>query len=326
MAEIKYRGLSLQCAPGQTVLERLEADGCAPPSSCRTGQCQTCLMRAKRGAVPAQAQVGLKDSWRAQGLFLACVCCPDQDLEVVDPTEVAPLIEATIVSRERVAPKIWRVRLRPEAAFAYRAGQFVTVVRPSDRLSRPYSLASVPALDPYLELHVQRVQGGKMTQWLCETVQVGDTVQLRGPAGNCFYLAESSQPLLLVGTATGLAPLIGVVRDALNAGHRGPVSLYHGSRNGEGLYLRAELDALVAKHGNLRVVRRVLEGASPDGAEAGSLEDAVFDDKPALADAKAFLCGAPAFVGKLKRRLFLAGMSLGSISSDPFESAAPPPS
>lgn len=322
MARITYRGQGFEAEDGQTVLECLERAGCAPPSSCRSGQCQSCLMKATEGTLPTAAQQGLKDAWREQGLFLACVCRPTADLTIAD-AGAALEVAGRLVEREVLSDEVVRVRLATDAPLDHRAGQFVSVIRPSDGLTRPYSVASLPS-EPYLELHVRRVPHGRMSAWLCDEAEVGEALRLRGPAGECFYVADPDQPLVLAGTSTGLAPLVGIVRDALSRGHRGPIALYHGSLRATGLYLADELAALAA-HDNVRVVRSVLEGPVPDGVEQQALDALVLGGGHDLKAARAWLCGAPELVRLVKRKLFLAGMPLKAIASDPFVVAAAPP-
>lgn len=271
-------------------------------------------MRATSGPIPQEAQVGLKDTWKAQGLFLACVCRPTEDLDVCEATGGDVESSGVVSAHEVVGDDVVKVVVRPQHAIGYRAGQFMHIVRPGDRLSRPYSIASTTP--DALEFHIRRVADGRMSGWLCDEARVGERVSLRGPSGSCFYVADPEQPLLLIGTSTGLAPILGVARDAIAHGHRGPIALYHGSARAQGLYLGDELEAL-AREPNVSVARYVLGGPAPKGAIVGAIEDDVLarDD---LASAKAWVCGAPSFVSGLKRKLFLAGMALGDISSDAF--------
>jgi len=319
MARIRFGDTTHELQPGESVLECLErCTGSARPSSCRSGSCQSCLMKATAGDVPAEAQAGLKDTWRAQGFFLACVCKPSDDLEVCDVDDEGVETPGVVTLREALSSDVVRLRIQPESDFVHTAGQFANLVRPHDRLARPYSIASLPG--EALEFHVRRVEGGQLSPWLCDTAAPGDAIGLRGPSGECIYAAEPDQPLVLAGTSTGLAPLLGIVRDALARGHQGTITLHHGSRLQRGLYLADELAAL-AERPNVTVHRHVLEGPAEAGVQVGSLEDALLarDD---LADARAWLCGAPAFVAGLKRRLFLAGVPLRNIASDAFTMAS----
>ena len=62
-----------------------------------------------------------------------------------------------------------------------------------------------------------------MSGWLGTEARPGEAVRLQGPVGECFYVpGQPEQPLLLAGTGTGLAPLYGIVRDALAAGPHRP--------------------------------------------------------------------------------------------------------
>ena len=322
---LRYAGRTIPLGGAQTVLEALEAEGVAVPNSCRAGACQSCTMRVVSGELPGGAQVGLSPAKRELGHFLACVCRPTEDLDIADLGDSAE-VSATIAEVSRTSGEVLLVRLRCASPLSYRPGQFITLLRP-DGLARAYSLASVPALDGEqdLLLHVRHYPQGAMSGWLAEA-PCGAQVGVRGPAGECFYVAATKdEPLLLVGTGTGLAPLYGIVRDALEQGHRGPLTLLYGARRAEDLYLRGELAALTAEHENLEVIASALEvgdAADVDGRplDTIALERAEASRTP---DLRVFLCGAPELVNGLRRRLFIAGVPLRSIFADAFLPSAP---
>lgn len=323
MVTLRYQDRVLDVEDGETVLDALERGGFAPRSSCRGGACQACVLRAREGAVPAKAQQGLKDAWQAQGYFLACQARPTTDLDVVDADDAGAEVRATLTERRVVNDDIAVLRLACAEPFAFLAGQFVHVVR-GDGVSRPYSLASLPT-DEGVELHVRRRAGGALSPWLVDEIAPGAAVVLRGPYGSCTYVAgRPEQPLLLVGVSTGLAPLYGVVRDALAAGHTGPITLYRGALARSGLYLDDELAALQAAHPQVTVVSCALDPEGDPDVRSVPLDRAVLDDHPAPAGARAFLCGDPPLVQGLKKKLFLAGMPLKDIHSDPFLAATAP--
>lgn len=316
MGSIAYRGVTLECLPNETVLERLERAQHDIPFSCRSGSCQACTMQADAGSVPAQAQRGLSATQRARGLFLACVCRPTEHLSISDPASTR--VRATLVGRRWVASDIVVLELRPASSLGLRAGQFVQVVR-SDGLARPYSVANPPT-DGSIELHVRVVPDGKMSHWLASELELGDPLELRGPFGSCFYTEDApDRPLLLAGISTGLAPLLGVTRDALARGHRGPITLYHGAADPQGLYLRPELEAMASRHDNLEVRWCTLASAEPDPTlVVGSLPELVTRENPEPRDIRAYLCGDSGFVSQMRRKLFLSGTSAKEIFSDSF--------
>lgn len=231
------------------------------------------------------------------------------------------LMPATVQSLVRLNEKIARLRLRTDQSVEYRAGQFVNVRR-ADGLIRSYSLASVPQQHDYLELHVQHNDGGRMSGWIHDRLKKGDTLQVSTPRGECYYRADSpDQPLLLIGTGSGLAPLYGVIRDALHSGHRGPIWLYHGSRMHSGLYLVDELRALAGMHQNFYYVPCLSGESGIDGIISSRADAAALQQHPKLKDWRVFLCGHPAMVMSAKRSAYLAGATLNDIHSDAFVSA-----
>ena len=313
MPTVEYAGTTCELQENESVLDGLLRAGESIPYSCKSGNCGSCLMQATtREAVPARAQLGLKDAWKAAGYFLACVCHPAQDL-IATAVGAETKIAAAIVSLDRLSDTVLRVRLITESPFEYRAGQYLTLLR--DGLARSYSIASLPT-DGAIELHVRLLPNGRMGQWLASEARphrLGSAeLHVQGPSGDCFYLrGREDQTLLLAGTGTGLAPLYGIARDALRHGHRGPVQLFHGAATAAGLYLQQELAALAHAHENFIYTPTVL-------ATDGPIDQAVLTRFPKLQGHRAFLCGDPAIVQSLKRKLFVGGAALNDIHADAF--------
>jgi NAD(P)H-flavin reductase/ferredoxin len=320
MAGIELGGRRYDCAPGESVLDALLRQGVEVAHSCRSGACLTCLLRAAAGAPPEAAQRGLRPTLRDQGYFLACQCRPTGDLLVRDAADGGLYGRAEVAAVERLSPQVAKVALAPATELYYHPGQFVTLRRPADGLARSYSLASVPRLDRHLELHVKRLPGGAMSGWIYDELRAGQTLDLQGPNGACYYLpGRPDQALLLIGNGTGLAPLIGILRDALADGHRGPVHLYHGTRRAEGLYMHQSLSALAVRHDNVAYHPCLSGPQVAAGCRAGRAEAVAFADHPDLAGWRVFLCGYPPMVQAARRRAYLAGAALADIHADAFE-------
>jgi CDP-4-dehydro-6-deoxyglucose reductase, E3 len=197
----------------------------------------------------------------------------------------------------------------------------VTIIREGG-LARSYSIASL-ADDSDLELHVRRITGGKMSGWLHDEARIGDRVSVLGPSGECFYVpGKEDQPILLVGTGTGLAPLYGILRDALRHGHRGPIHLFHGALHKGGLYLVEELRRLVQSHSHVVYTPTVLNSGGTDDLAIGPIDQVVLKRFPKLTGWRGYVCGDPALVQSLKKKLFLSGMASREIFADAFLPAA----
>lgn len=320
MPSLDYQGELVALQDGESVLDALLRNGIKAAHSCKAGSCGSCLMRATSGSVPAKAQLGLKESWKAQGYFLACVCRPEEDLAVsVVGSDVR--LGATIRALDLLSHDVVRVRLHCDQALSFRPGQYVTVLREGG-LARSYSIASLPD-ESALELHVRRISGGKMSGWFHDSAQVGERVSVLGPSGECFYVpGKEDQPILLAGTGTGLAPLYGIIRDALRHGHRGPIHLFHGALHRGGLYLVEELRRLAGLYPHLTYTPAVLNGSESDDVAVGPIDQVILKQFPKLGGWRGFLCGDPALVNTLKKRLFLSGMASRDIYADAFIPAA----
>lgn len=318
MSQLTYRNAAVSIEPGEDVLSALLRAEIDAPHSCRAGICQSCLHRAIEGTPSAASQEGLTEAQKAQGYFLACVCVPETPLSVIPLEEAATRSEVVVRAIDRLSDEVTRLYLGHDSDFSYRPGQFLELIAP-DGLSRHYSIASVPEEDPHVELHIRLHRGGRMSGFVADQLSSGDRLRVAGPLGTCFYEGvDPDQPVTLVGAGTGLAPLVGILRDALRRGHRGPIRLYHGARERKGLYLHDLLEALAAKRDNFVYVPRVLNDSRPHG---GDVAAAVLEQENALADTAFFLCGGERLVGRLKRDLFMKGAALKQIRSDVFAPA-----
>jgi len=316
---IKFENQTFVPDENESLLDCLLRHGIAVAYSCRNGICQTCLMRAIEGDPPASSQKGLKDSQISQRYFLACSCYPQAELEVVLPDSQNFRFQSRVLEKTFLSDSVLRLRISRPDNFNYYAGQYLTIFK-SDTLGRSYSLASVPAVDPYLEFHIQVLPNGKVSQWLAHEIAVNEPVVISEPLGNCIYTGDAkNNPLLLIGTGTGLAPLMGIVRQAINENHQPEIRIYHGVRTNADLYLDKDLKSLAERHDNLHYFPCVTrELPTEPGARQGRANVLALEDNRALKDVSVYICGNPDMVNSTKRQIFLAGASLQNIHADPF--------
>jgi CDP-4-dehydro-6-deoxyglucose reductase, E3 len=327
--------VSLECRPGETVLSALGRQGVRVPSACQAGVCRACLVRALHGDPGPDGSAGLEDALRADGYFLACQARPAGDLTMAlaggDIYTPARLLS---VRREGAA---LRVRVRPERALNFRAGQHVALRIPGTdaELVRVYSFANGPdeADRDGAEFYVRVYPGGAMSTWLA-SARPGAELSLGRPSGTCCYQpGEPGAPLLLAGTGTGVAPLAAAARDALARGHHGPIVLLRGAADPSGLYpdehLPSEpvrLRTCVLSRGEDIVAAAVAEytALANRSAPGGSPRTSATPGTPiarVTSEAQVYLCGGPGVVARTRRALFLAGQSLRRIHCDAFSPA-----
>lgn len=318
MANLTIEKKTYSCQPDETVLDALLRGNVNISYACKKGSCHSCMVRCLNGAPPETAQVGLKSTLKAHHHFLACLCHPEQDMTLKLPDQSEFYTDGTVVVNAMLNRNTLLLVIAFKDAFEFNAGQFVNLQRP-DGLTRSYSIANTPQESNTLEFHIRRLPGGKFSEWLHDEIRAGDTIAVSEPRGHCFYLPERrEQGLLLVGTGTGLAPLAGILTDALAHGHSGPIHLFHGSREVEDLYRTDELRQLAAQHQNFHYIPCLSGSHVPEGFTAGRANDAALATLGDLKGWRIFLCGHPDMVNQTKITAFLKGASSMDIYADAF--------
>lgn len=319
-AHISFSDARFALNDGETVLDCLLRNGITVPHSCCSGVCQSCLMQLAEGPMQQEAQKGLKPALQKQGYFLACQFIPAADIVVDLPDNAGIACRATVRSKTMLNHNVVRLELETAEPFACEPGQYVTVIN-ADGVARSYSVANNPATDRCIELHIRLIADGAMSTFVRDRLQPGDSLTLRGPAGTCFYVQEegSDYPIILAGTGTGLAPLIGIAKQALGCGHQGAIKLFHGALRASDLYLNVELSKLANTHANFEYRPCVLNGDACGDYVTGDVGEIVMASLPAdKKSARLFLCGAPEMVNAMRRKAFLNGIASKNIFADPF--------
>ena len=194
------------------------------------------------------------------------------------------------------------------AVMAHLPGQYIglRVVVDGVEQRRNYSL-SAPANGKRLRISVKREAGGKVSNFLHDQVQVGDTLQLFPPAGH-FTLQESSKPLVLISGGVGITPTLPMLATALAA--QRPVTFIHCARDRSVHAFRERIDQLAAEHPQLTRYycydRAVPEDAVD--AEGYLTEQRLGEWLPASRDADVYFLGPRPFMHVLKRSLHSLGV------------------
>ncbi len=319
MKTVIYKGNHYRCRDDETLLEAFQRQGAEVQFSCRYGVCHTCMLRSESGSLPQEAQRGINQELQDKGYFLPCKCHPVDDMRIADPLKSDLFIDAVIVEKTMLTEDIVRILLEPMKNFSYRAGQFINLRHP-DGTVRSYSLASTAEEDYLLELQIRRQPEGKVSVWLCDSITVGETVSIQGPEGECYYREDSlTKPLLLIGAGTGLAPLVGIVREALAMNMAEEIHLYHGDRHHCDLYLHDFLNELAERHPQFHYTACLsIEQPLQAGILPGRVNDIALSRHPDLVDSTIYLAGSPKMVEATKAALELKGLTGQNIYSDPF--------
>jgi ferredoxin-NADP reductase len=106
--------------------------------------------------------------------------------------------------------------------------------------SRSYSVASAPDQSGEVELTVERLPEGEVSEFLHDNVVAGDELEVRGPIGG-WFVWRGDAPALLIGGGSGVVPLMAMLRHARRLGRSDLVRLVVSVRTPADLYYADEL-------------------------------------------------------------------------------------
>jgi ferredoxin-NADP reductase len=216
-------------------------------------------------------------------------------------------VSARVLSNEAETPTTRRIRLALDGApFSYHAGQAASLS--AGGAPTPYSIASSPSetrLEDWLEFLI-KVDGSTRFGAVVERLPVGAGVDVTGPTGT-FTLERvpGDAPLLFIAGGTGIAPMRSMIRDAIDTGRRGSLSLVYSSRTPDEFAYMRELREL-SSEGRLNLVL-TLTGDAEDWAHARGRTGAIHLADFLEPSTVAFICGPRAMVTDLPTALASLG-------------------
>ncbi|MEV6767683.1 ferredoxin--NADP reductase [Nocardia sp. NPDC051030] len=211
--------------------------------------------------------------------------------------------------------------------FTYQPGQFLTLRIPSEltgSVSRCYSLASSPYTDDKPKVTVKRTVDGYASNWVCDNVTAGSTLEVLPPSG-VFTPKNLDEDLLLFAAGSGITPVMAILKSALARGN-GRIVVVYANRDHESVIFAAELRELADKHPQRLVVIHWLEHL-----QGLPTADALATLTKPYAGFEAFMCGPKPFMDRVHDALGSIGMPrnrthaevFNSLSGDSFADVAP---
>jgi len=334
--KIKYQNQVFNCRQDETLIEAFNRHGIIVNFSCKKGSCHVCMMQCESGTIPEPSQKGLKSEYINSHYFLPCSCNPESDMSVISIKPESLFNSAIIHSKEILSVDICRILIEPGDAFNYKPGQYINLRRITSGTARSYSLVSHPD-DYFIELHVKKMPNGELSSWIFDELKTGDEIQYQGPIGDSYYqqIENTDIPLILIGKGTGIAPLYGVLLDALRNSHSAQLSIYHEGYTADDLYLHDKLLSLDKQHSNINYFACVdeplhnpISGNQISSNSALTLLENTLDEKlnsklantlNNTATPAFFTSGSPEFIASIKTLLKHHNIPGINIFSDSFD-------
>ncbi len=233
-------------------------------------------------------------------------------------------------------------------AYAFRAGQYLTLRAPpgdlarrapgGEAMRRSYSICSGPN-DGELRIAVKRVADGLFSTWANRSLRPGDAIDVMTPTGRFGVAAGAGLTHVAFAAGSGITPVLSIARSVLDGGPDGRFVLFYGNRRLADMLFREALEELKDRHMGRFSVFHVL---SQEQGDVPVLNGRLDGDKarlvlrhivPAAAVDHFYLCGPGGMIDGVGAALRGLGVPDGRVHAERFVSAfagtprpvAPPP-
>ncbi|MCG3864064.1 MULTISPECIES: hybrid-cluster NAD(P)-dependent oxidoreductase [unclassified Photobacterium] len=232
-------------------------------------------------------------------------------------------LQLTCVEREDIAQDFTTFWLEShqenQALPTYLPGQHLPIQLEvnGEYISRRYTLSSSPSRPGRYAISVKRVNDGRISNWLHEHFQVGDTLVSESPSGD-FHLGVHTDKLLLLSGGSGVTPMMSMLRYLSDHDLVRDVVFYHQCRTEADIPYLEELRAIEEKHPSLDL-RIVLTQPKRDWqGESGRLSIGHLAMMSDLDKRQVFVCGPDAFMSSAKKLLLNMGMAASRYHQEAF--------
>lgn len=206
----------------------------------------------------------------------------------------------------------------------FKAGQYMQLEAPKyakskQRVSRAYSISSIPEMHKSVQLIIRRVPEGICTTWVHDYMKLGDIVNLTGPFGD-FFIRDSESDIIFIAGGSGKAPIKSMLEDMQKKNSKRKMTYFFGARALKDLYLTEYMQDFEKKLYDFNYIPVL---SAPDdndnwGGKTGYIPAHI---KDVLRDAKnteAYLCGSPGMIAAVEKSLIENGIPKENIYYDSF--------
>ena len=216
-----------------------------------------------------------------------------------------PTFTISCISKHTIARSVVAFTFSKPEGFAFKAGQFVLfdvplIENPEDIQTRALSIASAPQENELLFVAKMK-DGGRISRWIEEVLDVGTVATIKGPFGNFKINTETSHEYAFIATSTGVAPFRSMILEALEQGITSRMDLIFGVRSEEDLFWKEECEKLAQDHQNVFVHFAL---SSPSGewtGHRGRVQTLVPLIIRNFLQRSVYVCGSPEMTKELKQ-------------------------
>ncbi|MFJ7745913.1 NO-inducible flavohemoprotein [Peribacillus sp. NPDC097295] len=224
----------------------------------------------------------------------------------------------TVVEKVRESDVITSFYLKPadgDSIPSFLPGQYLTVrmeIQGEQYLfNRQYSLSDAPGKE-YFRISVKKDKtgispDGRVSNYLHESIQVGDSIDITVPAGDFTLDNKMQTPLVFLSGGVGITPFMSMIHALADQQSERDIQFIHASENGAVQPFREELTGLTEKLRNYQL-SFVYKNPSQDDQNLPNYEKKGYMDAELLGnhlkpDADYYVCGPVPFMKSIVTHL-----------------------
>lgn len=208
----------------------------------------------------------------------------------------------------------------------YSAGQHLTIKvnRHGEILYRTFSISSVPNAGNSLTLTIKKIKDGKVTNYLADSLRVGDTLEVTAPSGQFFINHEPAHQkhYVMIAGGSGITPIYSMIGAILKFEPKSKITLLYANRNLNSIIFKEKLEQWTTEFSTQLEVKHFLsEEENPKKAIKGYITRIFLEEmlkQYGKSKLDFYLCGPEIMTNKLLDDLASLGVAKDKIHRELF--------
>ena len=238
-----------------------------------------------------------------------------------------------IVRCVKVIQETWDVRTFCFMAdqpilFFFKPGQFVTLELEIEGvpIMRSYTISSSPSVPYSFSVTIKRVPGGKVSNWLHDTLHEGQELAVHGPVGLFNAMDFTAPKVLYLSGGVGITPVMSMARWFYDTNGNVDMVFIHSARSPKDIIYHRELEHMASRIDNfsLHLICEKHGLGEPWAGYRGYLNHKMLElMAPDFIEREVFCCGPTPYMNAVKRMLEAVGFDMSRYHEESF-GATPP--
>lgn len=211
--------------------------------------------------------------------------------------------------------------------FHFKPGQFLTLLLEinGEKIARSYTISSSPSRPYSIVLTVKRIEGGKVSNYLADNLEVGHMVRALGPDGVFNLVDIQADKYLFLSAGCGITPMYSMSRWLTDTEIGPDISFVHSAKSDNDLIFESSLMQM-AKRSERFTLNYILEEPSESFNEyidplAGRLSGERLERLvPDYKTRTVFVCGPEPYMQAVKALLESLGFDMTKFHQESFGS------